>query len=124
MNSKSLLIIDDEKKLCDLLARILELEGYTVHKAYDGKTGLALLNQHEIGVVLCDVKLPDYNGIDLVALIKQQKPFVQIINLTAYGTIADSVKAMKNGEIASSWPADPEQQRLERGRDVFLDGAA
>lgn len=97
MNSKSLLIIDDEKKLCDLLARILELEGYTVHKAYDGKTGLALLNQHEIGVVLCDVKLPDYNGIDLVALIKQQKPFVQIINLTAYGTIADSVKAMKNG---------------------------
>ena len=97
MNDKSLLIIDDEKKLCDLLARILELEGYIVHKAYTGKEGLTLLQQHEIAVVLCDVKLPDYNGIDLVALIKQQKPFVQIINLTAYGTIADSVKAMKNG---------------------------
>ncbi|MNK69020.1 Alginate biosynthesis transcriptional regulatory protein AlgB [compost metagenome] len=93
----TLLIIDDEKKLCDLLARILELEGYTVHKAYTGKEGLALLHQHEISVILCDVKLPDYNGIDLVALIKQKKPFVQIINLTAYGTIADSVKAMKNG---------------------------
>ncbi|SOD12608.1 sigma-54-dependent transcriptional regulator [Pedobacter xixiisoli] len=97
MNSKTLLVIDDEKKLCDLLARILELEGYTVHKAYTGKEGLASLQQHEISVVLCDVKLPDYSGIDLVALIKQQKPFVQIINLTAYGTIADSVKAMKNG---------------------------
>lgn len=97
MNDKSLLIIDDEKKLCDLLARILELEGYIVHKAYTGKEGLTLLQQHEIGVVLCDVKLPDYNGIDLVALIKQQKPFVQIINLTAYGNITDSVKAMKNG---------------------------
>ncbi|RYF25621.1 MAG: sigma-54-dependent Fis family transcriptional regulator [Flavobacteriales bacterium] len=97
MNSKSLLIIDDEKKLCDLLARILELEGYIVYKAYNGKDGLALLVKHQIEVVLCDVKLPDYNGIDLVALIKQQKPFVQIINLTAYGTIADSVKAMKNG---------------------------
>lgn len=97
MNGKNLLIIDDEKKLCDLMARILELEGYTVHKAYTGKEGLALLMQHEIAVVLCDVKLPDYNGIDLLALIKQQKPQVQVINLTAYGTIADSVKAMKNG---------------------------
>ena len=97
MNSKSILIIDDEKKLCDLLARILELEGYTVHKAYTGKEGLTLLQQQDIGVVLCDVKLPDYSGIDLVALIKQQKPYVQVINLTAYGTIADSVKAMKNG---------------------------
>ncbi|RZK44004.1 MAG: sigma-54-dependent Fis family transcriptional regulator [Pedobacter sp.] len=97
MNRKSLVIIDDEKKLCDLLARILELEGYEVHKAYNGKDGLAIVKTNEIGVVLCDVKLPDYNGIDLVALIKQEKPFVQVINLTAYGTIADSVKAMKNG---------------------------
>lgn len=97
MNPQSILIIDDEKKLCDLLARILELEGYMVHKAYTGKEGLALLQQQGIGVVLCDVKLPDYSGIDLVALIKQQKPYVQVINLTAYGTIADSVKAMKNG---------------------------
>jgi DNA-binding NtrC family response regulator len=97
MNSKSLLIIDDEKKLCDLLARILELEGYTVYKAYTGKEGLSILGQQNISVVLCDVKLPDYNGIDLVALIKSRKPFVQVINLTAYGTIADSVVAMKNG---------------------------
>lgn len=97
MNSKSLLIIDDEKKLCDLLARILELEGYTVHKAYTGKDGLEILEQQAVSIVLCDVKLPDYNGIDLVALIKQLKPHVQVINLTAYGTIADSVVAMKNG---------------------------
>lgn len=97
MNQKSLLIIDDEKKLCDLLARILELEGYQVYKAYTGTDGLNILKTQDIGVVLCDVKLPDYNGIDLVALIKQQQPNVQVINLTAYGTIADSVKAMKNG---------------------------
>lgn len=97
MNSKNLLIIDDEKRLCDLLARILELEGYIVHKAYTGKEGLTLLAKHPIKVVLCDVKLPDFNGIDLLVLIKQQKPFVQVIHLTAYGTITDSVKAIKNG---------------------------
>ena len=97
MKPKSLLIIDDEKKLCDLLARILELEGYEVYKAYTGSDGLAVLKTKDVSVVLCDVKLPDYNGIDLVALIKQQQPEVQVINLTAYGTIADSVTAMKNG---------------------------
>ncbi|RZL50730.1 MAG: sigma-54-dependent Fis family transcriptional regulator [Pedobacter sp.] len=97
MNQKSLLIIDDEKKLCDLLARILELEGYQVHKAYTGTDGLNILKTQDISVVLCDVKLPDYNGIDLVGLIKQQRPSIQVINLTAYGTIADSVSAMKNG---------------------------
>lgn len=97
MKLKSLLIIDDEKKLCDLLARIIELEGYQVHKAYNGTDGLSILKTEDISVVLCDVKLPDYSGIDLVALIKQQKPHVQVINLTAYGTIADSVKAMRNG---------------------------
>jgi two-component system NtrC family response regulator len=97
MNQQSLLIIDDEKKLCDLLARILELEGYEVHKAYTGSDGLLILKAQNVGVVLCDVKLPDYNGIDLVALIKLEKPYVQVINLTAYGTIADGVKAMKNG---------------------------
>ena len=97
MKLKSLLIIDDEKKLCDLLARIIELEGYQVHKAYNGTDGLSILKTEDISVVLCDVKLPDYSGIDLVALIKQQKPYVQVINLTAYGTIADSVKAMRNG---------------------------
>ena len=97
MNSKNLLIIDDEKRLCDLLARILELEGYIVHKAYTGKEGLTLLAKHPIKVVLCDVKLPDFNGIDLLVLIKQQKLFVQVIHLTAYGTITDSVKAIKNG---------------------------
>jgi len=93
----SILIIDDEKKLNDLLSRILSLEGFNVLQAYTAKQGLSLLHQEEIVLVISDVKLPDANGVELVKAIKQIKPFVEVINLTAYGTIADGVQAIQNG---------------------------
>ena len=93
----TVLVIDDEQKLASLIARILELEGFQVFQAYTAKEGLRLLMLEEIQVVISDVKLPDINGVDLVKLIKEKKPFVEVINLTAHGTIADGVKAIKNG---------------------------
>jgi two-component system NtrC family response regulator len=93
----TILIIDDEKKLNDLLARIIGLEGFRVIQAYTGKDGLKLLEQEDVLVVLSDVKLPDVNGIDLVKTIKAKKAYVEVINLTAYGTISDGVKSIKNG---------------------------
>lgn len=93
----TVLVIDDEQKLASLIARILELEGFQVFQAYTAKEGLRLLMLEEIHVVISDVKLPDINGVDLVKLIKEKKPFVEVINLTAHGTIADGVKAIKNG---------------------------
>lgn len=91
------LIIDDEEKLRTLLARIIRLEGFTVLEAENLKTGTRILEKGETDVVLCDVKLPDGNGVDFVSSIKSKHPSVEIILLTAYGNIADGVKAMKNG---------------------------
>jgi len=94
----TILIIDDEKKLRGLMARIIELEGFTVLQAETGKEGLKQLSQHEdVLVVLSDVKLPDVNGVELVKTLKEQRPYVEIINLTAYGNIPDGVKAIQNG---------------------------
>ena len=93
----SVLIIDDEKKLCSLLARIIELEGFKVFQAYTGKEGLKILKTEDILVVLSDVKLPDFNGVELVKEIKKIRPVAEVINLTAFGTIADGVMAMRNG---------------------------
>ncbi len=93
----TILVIDDEKKLAGLLSRILELEGYRLLQAYTAKDGLKILNQEDVDVVLSDVKLPDINGIELVRLIKQSKPFVEVINLTAFGSIEDGVSAIKRG---------------------------
>lgn len=93
----TLLLIDDEPKLRQLMARILSLEEFKVLEADTARSGLRVLQQTEVHVVVCDVKLPDANGIDLTAQIKQAYPAVEIIVLTAYGTIADGVTAMKNG---------------------------
>ncbi|WP_183891381.1 sigma-54-dependent transcriptional regulator [Pedobacter cryoconitis] len=94
---QSVLIIDDEKKICSLLARIIELEGFTVFQANTGKEGLKVLANQEVHVVISDVKLPDVNGVELVKQIKEIKPYAEVINLTAFGTIQDGVKAMRNG---------------------------
>ena len=93
----TVLIIDDEKRICNLLARIIGLEGFNVFQAYTGKEGLKVLKAENIHVVISDVKLPDYNGVELVKEIKKINPFVEIINLTAFGTIQDGVMAMRNG---------------------------
>ena len=79
------------------MAKIISLEGFEVQQAGDAKAGLRKLEQYETEVVICDVKLPDANGIELAKTIKQQYPLVEVILLTAYGTIPDSVQAMKNG---------------------------
>ena len=91
------LIIDDEEKLRALLARIIRLEGMTVLEAETLKAGSRLLDKEDIDVVLCDVKLPDGNGVDFVKEMKAKHPTMETILLTAYGNIADGVAAMKNG---------------------------
>lgn len=93
----NILIIDDETKLSALLSRIIELEGYRTFQAASAKEGLKLLAQETIHVVLSDVKLPDGSGVELVKQIKEKKPYIEVICLTAYGTIHDGVAAIKNG---------------------------
>lgn len=98
MSLKSdILIIDDETALRGLLARILRLEGYEVAEVGTAREGLKLLEKARFQLVICDVKLPDANGVELVVELKSKFPFLEIILLTAYGNIHDGVQAMKNG---------------------------
>lgn len=94
---KNILIIDDEEKHRSLLARIIRSEGYEVCEAGDCASGLKKIAQKAVDVILCDVKLPDGNGIELVPKIKERFPDTEIILLTAFGNITDSVQAMKDG---------------------------
>ena len=91
------LIIDDEEKLRSLLSKIISLEGFEVFQASTIKLGLKRLESKDIDVVICDVKLPDGNGIETAKIIKNNHPEVEVILLTAFGTITDGVQAIKNG---------------------------
>jgi two-component system NtrC family response regulator len=97
MSKGKLLVIDDEERLRKLLARILQLEDFEVIEAGNAKEGLRKLEHEVVDVVISDVKLPDGNGIELTKTIKASYPAIEIIVLTAYGTINDGVTAIKNG---------------------------
>ncbi len=93
-----ILIIDDEKDIRTLLGRVISLEGYEVFQAENAKKGLKLLRQQDvIHTVICDVKLPDAYGVDLIPELKKAQPLCEIILLTAFGKIEDGVQAIKSG---------------------------
>lgn len=93
----SILIIDDEPMIRKLLSRMMELEGYEVFQAGDRTSGMKMLLQKRPQLVLCDVFLPDGNGVEMVKEILQALPQVEVILLTAHGNIPDGVQAIKNG---------------------------
>ena len=112
MPDGTLLLIDDETALRQAIARMLELEGYTVRQAPDARRGLEDLAQHadDILVVLSDVKLPDGHGLDLLPRYRAKAPLAEIILLTAYGTITDGVRAMKEGAFDYLTKGDSDDQ--------------
>ena len=93
----SILIIDDEEKIRQLLARILNLEGYKVAEACNARQGLKFLDEDTADVIICDVKLPDANGVELLKTLKQKAPYTEVILLTAHGDVKDAVRAVRNG---------------------------
>jgi len=93
----TVLVIDDEEKLRSLLKRIITLEGFRVLEADSLKAAGKILEREIIDVILCDVKLPDGNGVAYTKLVKEKYPAIEVILLTAFGNIPDGVEAIQNG---------------------------
>jgi|TARA_B110000027_G_scaffold106527_1_gene113184 two-component system nitrogen regulation response regulator NtrX len=92
-----ILIVDDEKSIRDTLIEILEFEGHKVGQAGDGEVGLSYLNQHQVDLVLCDVKMPKMDGIQLLESANLEGISTPFIMITAQGTIETAVEATKKG---------------------------
>jgi two-component system, NtrC family, response regulator len=97
MTKGNILIIDDEEELRKLIARLLTLEEFKVQDVANGNEALKIMSSEDFHVVITDVKLPDINGLELISKLKKNNPFAEVIVLTAYGTIEDGVKAIKEG---------------------------
>src|SRR6266852_7017545 len=93
----NILVADDDPGLRESLERTLAREGYRVVVASDGHAALERLQSGGVDLVLSDLKMPGLSGIQLLAAAKAIAPDVDVILLTAFGTIEEAVKAMKDG---------------------------
>ena len=92
-----LLIVDDERSIRSALRDILEYEGYTVDEARDGDEGLECIRQHNYDVVLCDIRMPKMDGLEMLFKAKELDKHAQFIMISAFGNIETAVEATKRG---------------------------
>ncbi|QDA58703.1 sigma-54-dependent transcriptional regulator [Hymenobacter jejuensis] len=92
-----ILIIDDERAIRNTLKEILEYENYTVDQAEDGPTGLDMLIKDKYDVVLCDIKMPKMDGIEVLERAQTLAPDAAFIMVSAHGSIETAVDATKKG---------------------------
>ena len=95
----TLLVADDDEAVRLSLERTLTREGYGVVLASDGQAALDRLRQGGIDLLLSDLKMPGLTGLELLKLAKEVAPDVDVILLTAFGTVEEAVRAMKDGAI-------------------------
>jgi two-component system, NtrC family, response regulator AtoC len=92
-----LLVVDDDEALRDLLARELTRSGHRVAQARDAAACAAAVKQEEPDVVLLDLQLPDENGIEVLRRLRSERPEIEVIVLTAHGSVDTALAAMKLG---------------------------
>ena len=94
-----ILIIEDEEPIRRVLLRILTEEdsSYEVHEAFDGKEGLKKINNNNYDLILCDIKMPRMDGIEVLESIKASNKTLPFIMLTGHGNVSTAVEAMKLG---------------------------
>ncbi len=95
----TILVIDDEKAQLETLAGFLKKKGYQVEKADSGTAGLELVKSKAIDLILTDFKMPDKDGVTVLHEAKQINPEIDVIVMTAYGSIESATEAMKAGAI-------------------------
>lgn len=129
-----ILLVDDEKNLVLMLAKILRRHGYEVLTAHDGEEGLRMLEQNmpssgpeeqevapPIDVLLTDLQMPKFDGMSLLKTVRTRYPELPVIVLTGHGSIQSAVEAMKAG--AQDYlikPANPDEILLVLGRALEM----
>jgi CheY-like chemotaxis protein len=104
--SQRILIVDDDRSSCEILAKILILRGYKVDVAYDGPTALELLEDKNYGLALIDYRMPGMDGVELYRRIREMRPNLVGVFVTGFPTIDTVYPAIAVGvERVISKPA-------------------
>lgn len=97
MDTGTVLVIDDEKAICEGCRLVLGDQGYTVLFGTTGQEGLNKLKDQDVDVLLLDIKLPDTDGMQILASVRQIYPRMPVIVMTGYASVQSAVSAMKHG---------------------------
>jgi DNA-binding NtrC family response regulator len=97
-NSKSILIVDDEPNIRRVLEAVFSKDHYRVFTAENGRKALDVISAEPgLDVLLCDLIMPDMNGVEVLRAAKEANPALSVVMITAHGTIKTAVEAMKYG---------------------------
>lgn len=96
---EKLLVIDDEKSILDLLSVVFEKEGYAVKTSLSATRAVEFMNNEDFDMIITDIKMPRMNGMELLRHVRQKRPDIPIVMITAYGTIKQAVEALKAGAM-------------------------
>jgi DNA-binding NtrC family response regulator len=105
VEKSKVLVVDDEEALRYLLSTELSAEGYEVDTAGDGDEAIEAIKKSDYDVVLLDIKMPRVDGFEVLKFIKQNKPEIKVIMLTAYADVKNAIEALKLG--ASDFVSKP-----------------
>jgi DNA-binding NtrC family response regulator len=96
---ETILVVDDEKSILDLLSMVFKKEGFQVKTSLGTPSVYELVDDDDFDLLICDIKMPKVDGMELLKHVKKQKPIVPVIMITAYGSVKQAVEALKVGAL-------------------------
>jgi len=121
---RHILVIDDDKNMRLALSEALSKSHYMVSLAGSGLEAIKKSKNNHIDVIICDVKLPDIDGISVLDRIKKEKPAIPVILITGYGTIENAVEAMKKGAfdyVLKPFPIESIERIINKALNITID---
>jgi DNA-binding NtrC family response regulator len=97
--TEKVLLVDDEKEFIDTLAERMQTRGMDVEKTTSAKTALKLVEEGSFDAVVLDLQMPEMDGLEVLKILKEKKPEIQVILLTGHATVEKGIEAMKLGAM-------------------------
>jgi len=97
MKNFSILIVDDEKNVVNLLDKMIKKQGYVTFNASNGREALDVIDRNQIDIVITDIRMPELDGISLLKKIKEVDPSIEVILITAFATLETAIEALRIG---------------------------
>lgn len=97
MGTETILVVDDDEDILELIERHLSNRGYEVLTAYDGEQAISLLDQLMFDLVITDLKMPKLDGMEVLRKAKEKDPNIEVVILTGHGTMDNVIEALRDG---------------------------